>query len=280
MIYILMALVCFTKPPIAQGANIIENSNVTLSQIVNDGQYNLDKVIRISNDSNGETADDFTKLYNKAADEDAYYDCCIEAFVNRCNRFVQDNRIYVGFRVPLWLKIDPNIFKEVWKTADMDGFNNFRSDGSEINIDPLYDSISLNEYLQKNYIIVSANMSYTMSEVIINLDAIIPFDGKYYKYKTSYFFNRVIDEAFYKKEYDTTNVKEIGKLIGTQIVKEPTSFICEDGELNNSFFFEKFITKYTGMGDSYIKRIDINIESDNTFKSLFLDTWRHMSDSK
>lgn len=261
---LILGLFVFLDTPNSYGDSVIEGKNARLSRIVCNEQYDLNKRLVIKDDSQEKFLIKNRSLYESVAGPEDYSAICIQAFVKWCNGFVQEKRDYSIFRVPNVTNCDSDYIK------DTDGFIDFKAGSSEIIIDPLYDNIPMNKYLQNNNVIVAINTRYNISEVVVSLGAIIPFDGSCYRYNASYVFNKFIDKKRYNKDYRTNNTTEISKIIGKQIESNPVLLIFEDGELSDYFFFERFINKFTGMKDCHIKRVEIHPESNPvTLKSMF-----------
>lgn len=264
--YILSLLLVSMVIADASGMQYIENGKIKLSKIVNDKKYNLNEPIEIKDSYQGKIV---RKWYDSYSATSAYdrMNICSKAFVQWCNRFVGEKRDYVIFRTPF-------VEGETLKTPIGAQIGCYGKDSSEYRIrsnpdiiyDPFLKDMPLNNYIVEDDIIVSVSDGCLDNVNVVTIKALIPFEGKYYRYSKHYYFRQRLNF----KNLNTKSVKEATKLISINLEFSPTFFFDDKGVCSQEFFY--YFSKYSfySVGNNIIEKAIINPSSEKiTIEKLF-----------
>lgn len=236
----------------------ISNPNITLKQIF--AEDNIDKDI-IMNINDSFQSKEITKQC-KDGIEPNYQEVCLHAFSQWCNNFVNEEREYIVFRLPL-LK-DVNLSDYNWKSGESPNNDFVYKKKTKIILDPFIKDIPINNYLQQGNVIISISMpagGFSGLRIVV-IKAIIPYQGEYYKYEHNYVFELTVDFMKFK----TKDTDKISILLGKQITDNPNYFIDRDGILSDNFLIQNFKWEYFIQNSTYrIKKIDINPAKNKLF---------------
>lgn len=238
---------------------VIKNDSIRLSQILNNDEYNIKEPISIISDLQRKY---ILNSFDENMTNDQRLDLCLNAFFDWCDRFLCANREYIVFR-------DRSAAPEksdVWQSKGDCGYC-FTEDGSEIIIDPFYNTIGVNEYLLNNKILISLNNGESFTgEYGVNIDAIVPYNGKYYEISNMEIFYRKIDF----KKFKTTDIKEICKIFSQAISENQSAFFDDKGFYVNSSLYPYLNWTFPNIMSIRIKEIDLNPTSEKiTIAKLF-----------
>lgn len=228
----------------------------TLKEIVKDHVYDLKQSHLIDTHYQD-------KMLRKITDKGKYsihYDICsIQTFIKWCNKFLQEKADYIVFRTPILYQIGAEELDSREKPV-------CDTDSSAIVFDPFYETVSLNDYIINNKIIINVKKTETLTKSILHLNALIPFENKYYLFSTNYnFFQQIKFDKFRTKD-----IKEICKKIGYFIGHNPDWFLYVDGNLNSNFIWKYFRPAFDSVDTGHIKQIELHPESAPiTLKELF-----------
>lgn len=243
----------------SKAIQIIDNPNISLQQIITDNMIGKNEIIGINDSFQCKR---ISKLCMDG-NEPSYQEVCLNAFTQWCNNFVKEERDYVVFRMPLLKSMD--LTDSNWKDENIHNDNIFSNRKSTIMIDPFYKDIPINNYLMNNDVIVSVSMpagGFSGLRLVV-IKAVIPYNGKYFKYEYNYVFELTVDF----KKYKTKDTQKISKIIGEDIASTPNCFLYKDGGLSDHFLIYNFNWEYFTPNSTYrIMKIDIDPEN----KPLFL----------
>lgn len=258
---IIFIIIIFAHSILMQGktVQIIDNPNITLQQIITDDKINKNEIIGINDSFQCKIISNLCK----GGIDPSYQEICLNAFTQWCNNFVKEERNFVVFRMPLLKSMDFTDFN--WENENIHNDNIFSKKKSTIIIDPFFKDIPINNYLMKNDVVISVSMPAGGFSALrlVEIRAIIPINGEYFKYEYTYVFELTIDF----KKFKTKDTNKISQIIGGDIADTPNYFIHKDGGLSDHFLIYNFNWEYFKPNSSYkIMKIDIHPES----KPLFL----------
>jgi len=242
---------------------VIEKSNVKLSQIVGNAIYNLNEPIAINDDIQEKVIKKSVKKYRSYDISNA----CITAFMKWCDKFVGGKRDYVIFRLPLNKRTGRD--SDIWSQKDElkeSPLSQYENNEAQIEFDPFVEVDTLNGFIVDNKVVLAVSKIENGDLYVVNIDAVMPYKGKYYRYETAYRFYRQLDYEAYK----TKDVDEICFELGNLIAEYPSEFFDRDGWLLDTLFLYSFRWDFDTRQLKTIQEIDINPNTERiTVKSLF-----------
>ena len=221
----------------------IDEPDIKLSQLVNNNLYDLDKTIYIESSNQLDVINNFVDIdFHKGImfPENEMCACCIQAFVQWCNKFLGEDRNYMIFRRPYPMELgefDESIWKRRTKDKIEADSNQFKTDKSDVVFDPFYDSISMNKYLSENTVIIVVSwFLYLSDKANVILDVLAPYKNEYYRFQDSYEFLLQIDF----EKFSTKNFEEISHEVKQIIANDPSMFIDNEGTFKQMYYLENY----------------------------------------
>jgi len=250
---------------------VIERNNVKLSQIIGDTAYNLNEPIRINDSIQEKVIKKMSEIYRTPGSDDDISNVCITAFMKWCDKFVGEKRDYVVLRLPFNKRADRN--SDYWPPKDelkKHPLNHYESNGAKIVFDPFVEVDTLNGFLVDNKVVLAVSKVVNGYLYVVNLNAVMPYNGKSYRYETTYYFFRQLDFEVFK----TRDVDEICSKLGKLIAKYPSEFVDPNGWIAMNFLSNYFRWDFDARQLKTIREIDINPDTERiTVKSLFYDNY-------
>lgn len=246
-----------------------EKENITLRETIADTAYNLNEPIGIKDNIQEKAIKKMDDVYRNPGCDDDVPNVCLKAFMKWCDKFVGEQRDYIVLRVPFNKRADRD--GEFWPYKDIvrkHPYNVYENKGAQIVFDPFADQNTLNDFLIDNKVVIAVSKIEGEYTYIVNLNAVIPYDGKYYRCVGGYqFFNQL-----YFKRFKTNNIDTICGRLGNLIAEHPSSFVDRNGWLSMTFFAYYFKLDFDNRRYEYIQELKLNpTEEKITVKSLFYD---------
>lgn len=243
------------------GWSQIVNSDLRLCDLLANPKLNLDKPVEIKSDSIKKTILMIDKDDINYSHEEKFTHIVLLAFSQWCGWFVGPRMEYDVFRLPVYFEGD-RVF-DIW--SEKGGYyTNYVDYGNKIVYDPYIAKVSLNESLLDHKVVVAAYRELLDGRCVVALDAVIPYDGSYYRCETIVEFGYKVEFEFF--ETDDNNLK--GKIIGAKL----PGYIRSNGIINWPFFVYNFSWAFDGISNTTIQRLNIDPKRENiTIKSLFYD---------
>jgi len=247
----------------------IDNERGLLSQIIGDSTCNLKERIMIIDDIQEKVIKEKNEVYATPGSDDDISNVCITAFMKWCDKFVGGKRDYVVLRLPFNKRVDRN--RNFWppeNKAEWQPYNKYEAQGSQIIFDPFIESDTLNGFLTDSMVVVAISKIENAYVYVVNLNAVLPLNGRYFRYITTYYFFRQIDFNLFK----TKDIDVICERIGHLISNNPQELLDSDGWLAMSFLIDFFKWDFDTRRFSTIQEINIDPKNEKiTIKSLFYD---------
>lgn len=247
----------------------IEKMNVKLSEIIGDTAYNLSQPININDNIQEKAIEKMADIYRTPGSDDDIPNVCLKAFMKWCDKFVGERRDYIVLRVPFNKRADRN--GHFWPYKDIlhkHPYNIYEDKGAQIVFDPFADQNTLNDFLLDNKVVVAVSKKESEYTYIVNLDVVIPYNGKYYRYEAGYqFYNQL-----YFKKFKTKDIDTICDELGNTIAKYPSDFVDRNGWLLMTFFAYNFRWDFDNRQFKRIQELNLNPKEEKiTIKTLFYD---------
>lgn len=191
--------------------------------------------------------------------DDGFDDVVLFAFTKWCNNFVGKEIHCDAYLLPFLNVLDKNLY--VWSTKGED-YNCFKEKNSNICFDPYIEDVSLNESLLCGNIVLAVRKWVADGDATVKLDAVIPFEGNYYRYTNTLYFC----EALKFDNLDTEDANAIKTSAGEAFPE----YVDSEGWINGEFFDKYLRWCFDSMSGHEIQRVAIDLKTDSlTIKSVF-----------
>lgn len=236
------------------GAEIFTKENSKLSSIIRNRKYQYTDTIIISGKGQEKT---INRLNRKYSDDipNLSLGTCVYAFVNWCNKFVQNQRDYEVFQLSNYNEDSDTIKGECSEYCDIGG--------SHVCVDPQTVRIPLNDKLLNGVVLIGTMREELPTQYTIFLTAVAPYSNSYFRIKTKYVFRKKLD-------FDYIGIRDVKKatvIVGKTYERDPDYLFNGDGSL---YFQFELCWAFSKVSDIEINEIHPALLSSKvTVQSLF-----------
>lgn len=236
----------------------IFGSNVTMHYLKSDNPFDLYKTVEIED---GNYIKSQIAAYEEEiwaySSEDSFSNIAMLAFSRWCRKFLNKSYDFEVYQLFLTKGI-------IVSNNSGSGYINSKKQEGNIRYVPFISDRPINKALSSGKIVVAISKDATDGKVSVTLDAIIPFEGRYYKYLNTFIFGCQLNF----RGSNRNNVESLSKSTAKHLV----DYVDRNGGIVDAFFVQYLRWRFKSMGNHELQRLNIHPKRENiTIKSLFYD---------
>jgi len=234
--------------------------NVTLVQLNSDKLLDNYSVVKIEDKDYLESK--IMAYQQNASSQPQVCDFCdmvLYSFTEWCSGFLGKESDIEVYQLPYTKELDKKSY--VWSVKG-DGDNCFKDMGGNICFDPNIYDVTLNDALIGQTIVATVRMLLDSGSSVVKLDAIIPSEGKYYRWHNTFYFGEELNLSEYNSE-DIESAK-------SHIERAFPEYVDAEGWVSDAFFEKYLRWCFDSMGTPELQRLNIDPKTEAlTIKDLF-----------
>lgn len=245
--------------------NSVNNScdmgvNATLAQLNDDKFLDNYYVVKINDEDyfKSKISAYEQKLWAQSQEYD-FCDIVLSSFSMWCSEFLGKDSDIEVYQLPYTQELDKHSY--VW-SAKGEGDNCFKDRGDNICFDPNIYAIAFNDALLEQRIVATVRILLDSGSAVIKLYAIIPSDGKYYRWQCTFYFSQELNLI-------ECNTKDI-KAAKSTIERAFPEYVDAEGWVSDDFFEKYLRWCFNSMGTPELQRLNIDPRTELlTIRDLF-----------